>query len=206
MIQIAWKATGVFAVRVGKAEPLIAQAGASAVRTSLFEWASGTGQTQTRLADRLAPSGFNVYGFTKRAQEYQWRQRKALGVVRPYFSPRDIDLSDFAIALARGKAFQVLRAAQRISRTEHMARLVVRPGGFTLATSRGARRVAVTIRYPGARILNRGGPQTEIYRQEFRDFSRGGRRDARAIINRTQVIFGTEFGRLLDRMPARRIA
>lgn len=206
MINVTWKAKGVFAVRQGKAAPLLSQASSQSLQAAMVEWATGRGRTFATLADRMKPTAFSVYGFARRTVKYRKKQQRVLGQVRPYYSPRGIDLSGLIIAAARGNGNALLAAAARIQRSEHMANLVTRPGGFTLQSRTSGRRATVSIRYPGAKALNIGGAKSLKYRQEFTDWQMGGGRDANAVMARAQEIFSVEFKRGLDAIPTRRIS
>lgn len=206
MLAFALTARGVFAARTGQAEPLLAQASAGCLRGSLNEWATGRGSTATKLADRLAPSAFQVYGFAKRSAKYMKAQRKALGAPRPYYSPRSLDISRLAVAALRGKANALVAAAKHLVRQEHMASLIVRPGGFTLVSTVNGKTARVVIKYPGARALNQGGAKNAIFRQELADWSKGGGRDARAVLARAQELFDRDFAAQFARLGTRKIA
>lgn len=205
MINVTWKAKGIFAVRQGKAAPLLSQASAVCLQASLNEWASGKGRTFTTLADRMKPTAFSVYGFTRRTVQYRKKQQRILGQVRPYYSPRGLDVSRLAIAAIRGNGNAFLAAFAAIQRSDHMANLVVKPGGYLLHTRTSGRRATVAIRFPGARALNVGGAKSAKYRQEFADWNMGGGRDAAAVMVRAREIFASEFAKNLNAIPDRRI-
>lgn len=206
MLNFAVSAKGIFAAQNGKAGEVMANASANSIKQAMTEWATGSGTTGTRLSDRLAPSAFQMYGFTKRTQRYQKAQRKAMGTVLPYYSPRRLDLSRLVTAAARGNAVALIAAASNLIKQEHMANQIVRPGGFTISTrvTRGASRVA--IRYPGARALNQGGAKNAVYRKELADWSMGGGRDSRAILARAQQIFDREFSAGFAKVGNRKVA
>jgi hypothetical protein len=206
VINISIRASGVFAARTAKAAPLINQASASSIRMAMHEWATGRGRTATELGDRFTATAFSAYGFTRRTPKYRKAQRRAFGSERPYRSPRTVNISAALAAGLRGNGQALIAAAARIMRAEHMERLVQRPGGFLIKTRTGSRRASVAIRFPGARALNIGGAKNAIYRKEFPDLSMGGGRDARAIMDRAQEIFRTEFKKQFDSIPMTRLA
>lgn len=207
MINIAWTAKGVFSLKPGQADAVLIQASTTVLNSAMYEWATGVGPVATHLKDRMAPTAFTVYGFTKRSAKYQTKQMKAHGIIRPYFSPRRIDISALLVGTLKGNLQMVLSQAQRMSKAPHMANLITKPGiGFTLTTKARARLVTVKITYPGARALNAGGAKNAIYRTELADWSKGGSRDAKAVIARAQQVFSDAFEKQAKLIPTRKLA
>jgi len=205
VIKIDWKASGVFSLKRDQSAPLLTEASSVSLKAAMNEWATGKGETFSTLGDRLKPSAFSVYGFTKRTSKYRKQQIRAFGQAVPYRSPRKLDFSQLAVAAIRMKGQAVIAALARINKSEHMYKLVTRPGGFTLISNKGGKSAKVTIRYPGAKALNIGGAKNAIYRKEFADWSMGGGRDGAAVLDRAGKLFAVHFQRGLSLVQDRKI-
>ena len=203
MINISWKATGVFALKRGEASDLVVRAASLVLQAALMEWASGRGRVRSRLSDRFGSAAFATHGFTQRNDGYRRQQRKTMGQPRPYFSPRRASYAKLATALAKSNAMAALRALQVMSRTAHTLALVQRPGGYLISATDGKRATRVKITFPGARVLNKLGARGEVYRREFRDLSRG--HDLNNILIRADELFTDQLKMQLARVTPRKI-
>jgi hypothetical protein len=178
-------------------------AGAALVQAAA-EYASGRMRPSVR--DRFKPGAFSSHGFLPRDPSYVKRQIKALGAATPYVSPRRVDLSRVALRLAKvaqgpntAATVAVLRELAK-ALAPRMRDLVVMPGiGHRITRVGGARRVAVRIAWPGARVLNRagGGTYAAAYRTQFADLQRGGA--WRAIVARAATIYTTTLAAVAKR-------
>lgn len=152
-----------------------------------------TGKMRPNLRGRGDASAFGIYGFKPRSNKYQKQQRRVLGVVRPYYSPRRANFAALATevtraASGRGNAIRLLRAVQGLYNNSrpHMIDLITRPIiGHTIHQT-GRMNLRTSLRLPGARILNRGGAKNEVYKNQLLNLNMGGGRDKRAIIARFQ--------------------
>jgi hypothetical protein len=206
MIEIQIRTKGVMRlVQMGKSQrdPILSAIAAECVAVALYEWA--TGQLKTKLADRVGANAFALYGFAARSARYQEQQRRRLGTIRAYFSPRRLNVANVVTQAARHNAAGVIRALFEVAtRQPHLADLITRPlVGFMIRRSAGKNpRVQITL--PGARVLNRN-PKSAIFRQQLLDLGMGGGRDAHAIIDRAEFHYQTALQRL-NPPPQRAIA
>lgn len=187
-------------------------AASAAMKTALVDYATGK-LADAKLRDRFKPSAFAMYGFSARSRKYMKRQQKYMGAATPYVSPRPVNLTRTALAITdlasgRGNPIALMRAIQNNLKpwsAPHMRDLITRPGGFTLRIT-GKRKSTVSIRYPGARILNRAGPRSETYRKELIDLNLGGRRDLLAILSRANEKYDEIVEDHISKAPKRRSA
>jgi len=218
MFSIQTKASGLFSfVQKGKgtAQRVVAGNWAAALEVALTEYALGTLQG-AKLADRFKPGAKAVYGFASRSAGYEAQQSKANGGATPYLSPRRrTSIGNLGFALARAAAgqasaaeviAQVKKLTDNIRRNNrHMRDLVTTPGGFRITTKPG-RKTVTKITYPGARILNKGGQRSAIYRRQFPDLRMGGGRDMIAILARAKKLYLTGLLADINRGPLMRVA
>lgn len=177
-------------------DELLNQAATAALKTALVDYVTGK-LPDANLIDRFKPSAFNRYGFIGRSLGYMKKQKRYMSALTPYVSPRPVNFTRTAQAIAdiaagKGNPTALLRALSnnlKPMNAPHMRDLMRRPGGYVLRIS-GKRRATVSIRYPGARILNRvGGPSAAIYRKQLVDLSLGGRRDLLSILSRSNEVY-----------------
>lgn len=192
MIKMTLSASGIFAFARkprGQRERDMADMVKQIQYSILSNYASG--HMTPSLKDRLLPSGFAVYGLSDRSARYRQRQLRALGVLRPYYSPRRLNFTRLALAATKGNTLAIIKAANQLASFKpHMADLIHKPGiGFNVRQI-GGRNVQSVLRYPGARILNKGGSRNEAYRKELTNLNLGGGRDRKALLkelrNRTR--------------------
>ena len=196
----------------GKLDALVSRHFAIALTAALTEYAMGS-LRPANLGDRFKPGAMGVYGFFRRSPKYEKRQMKINGGVTPYFSPRSrANIAKVATSAAKFAATPGVAGAQQVIKDlaqlaeqakrkgQRMKAMVMRPGGFTIQT-RGKRKIMTRITYPGARILNRAGPKSKVYRKEFSDLRMGNARDAKAILARAQEIYSRSFKAEIDRTP-----
>lgn len=185
-----------------KRESALAGLWTVAITQALREYATGV-LRPANIKDRFKAGAGSVYNFQRRSPSYEMRQRKINGGVTPYFSPRrSLSIQALATATAKfaagqGSAQSVIAAYRQTTKQfkavgPRARDLVTRAGGHAIRTRPG-RRVRTVISYPGMRILNRAGPKSKVYRDQFRDLTLGGGRDARAILARAQVLFQRGF-------------
>lgn len=194
MIDVTIKSRGIFALAMqsrSQREQQLGRVVAECLGRAIYDWATGALKA-AKLADRVGPNAFALYGFLHRSQKYRQRQRDVLGRERAYFSPRTRNFAKLAVALTKRNPQALIRAAQDLlQRQAHLAELVTKPGvGFQIkmAGSKANPRVVVTL--PGARSLNRGASAaSKTYRAQMLDLSMGGGRDVKAILQRAGELY-----------------
>lgn len=164
------------------------------------------------IGQRFGALAFAIYGFQPRSSSYEANQRQDPKLRGPqaYISPRHLSLKDRA-ALAKGagslagsvatgglstaqmsQIAELLAKLARFSRP-HMRELITKPGtGHRIDVNQGISRVSVQL--PAAKILNRTKKYHD-YGAEFRDLTRGGARDLRAILGRASALFDLQMAR-----------
>ncbi|HYF24666.1 MAG TPA: hypothetical protein VD931_02905 [Baekduia sp.] len=203
-MKIEWSASGYFQtalVPAARRDAMIASeiqgAQAQAVRSYL------TGRMSPNIFDRLKPGAFFTYDFTPRSEAYRKRQRRILGEERPYHSPRRRNFAKLATAIGQRNPMAIIRALDEINgRQAHMSEILRRPGAYSLKPAKGARIAQTAWTLPGAKILNR---VKDTYRRQFTDLSRGGGRDARAILELYADLVGPRVARLITGPRPRRL-
>lgn len=165
-----------------------------------------------KVRDRFAPGAFSRYGFKDRTIRYQERQKKTMGFVAPYRSPRAprsyAALARIATTAATGGTISpaaLANAARQAYRSPiSMMKRVQQPGGYGVQ-SNGKRRIKTTLRWPGARILNRirKSGDAAIYRKQFADLLLGGGRDATSILSVAQKEYTKRLAGIFQAMPRR---
>jgi hypothetical protein len=168
----------------------------AALAQSLSEYARGEGRYAS-VTDRFGRSGGALYGFRMRSPGYVRRQTRDLRLRGPaaFVSPRNIPVRQLisavqGVASARGGAATMLASSRALSAVAaqsrpHMRDLVTKPGIGHQIRSSGSTRINLTLTWPGARVLN----THPVYADEFRDLTKGGNRDWRAILRRAREIF-----------------
>lgn len=200
MFKFLWTVKGLFAA-AQQPKQTVAEQVTSIVKgvqvSVLTDYALG--KMTPSLRDRLKPSAFAIYKFTRRTKKYEKQQIRALGTIRPYYSPRKLNFLKVAKAITdrNMNPMKLLRAVGSLNKGPHMADLLKMPGvGFAVKSS-GKRKVVTRLTLPGARILNKLGGRGKIYREELLDMSLGGARDFRAIKReikeRLEAIFWKSF-------------
>lgn len=178
---------GVFTLAVAKnADRIVAQAAQSAQVQALVEYATGILPGASPL-EKFKPGAFGRFGFSARSDAYQRQQRKRLGDVMPFVSPRiGANFAKAALALAKGSTGAAIAALRDLAKQTgpHLRSVITKPGiGWRVQATGTARRLAVRITWPAASKLNYR-PQ---FAAEFRDLRRGGH--FRRIQSRAAALF-----------------
>ena len=136
------------------------------------EWI--TRASSPSLKDRFGPGAFALNRFSRRSPAYEKRQRKKFGTAQPFRSPRSDNFAALATRLIKGDILGATKALQRIY-TDPMYRVIFQRGrGWNIRPRPTSTQAGISISWPGARNLNRGGAKNRHYAQEFRDLNRGG--------------------------------
>jgi hypothetical protein len=136
------------------------------------EWI--TRSTSPSLKDRFGPGAHMLNSFTRRSPDYEKQQRRKLGSAQPYRSPRGDNFAALAQRLMKGDILGATKALQRIHVTPMYRVIFQRGRGWNIRPRPTSTSAGVSVSWPGARNLNRGGAKNHIYAQEFRDLNRGG--------------------------------
>ena len=189
-----------------KKDDVVNRAATAAIKTALVDYVTGK-LADAKLVDRFKPSAYARYGFAGRSPGYMKRARA------PYVSPRSVNLTRIAqvtadLANGKGNALALIRAMQHALKpinAPHMRDLMRRPGGYVLRVT-GKRKATASVRYPGARILNRAGPNSAIYRKQLVDLGMGGRHDLLAILSRMNEVYDDILGDYIANSRKQKVA
>jgi hypothetical protein len=219
MLSVDYTLKGImaFATRGGRStrQKAINRYWSAAIREALSLYATGR-LPKASILDRFKPGADGVYGFTDRTAEYDARKMRALGRDMPYYSPRGrkgslLQLANLAAGAANGKkisARALVSALQRGSSSNngrpHMRDLVRIPGAGHVIQTRGTSKITTTIKWPGARILNRLADRAPQYRREFSDLRMGGGRDLVSILKYAEQKYKRDFAAFVRAQPARK--
>lgn len=220
MISVDYTTSGVmaFATRGGRSfrQRTINRLWSRALGNALSLYATGK-LRGANILDRFKPGADKVYGFSGRTAKYDEWQKRTMGTTRPYFSPRGtrrgslLPLAKQLVNIANGRTISAKALVNALARGQnrdrskpHMRDIVRVPGRGHNIITRGKGKMKTTIKWPGARILNRLKHRAPEYRREFADLRMGGGRDIIAIMRHAKSAYLKDFKELAASLPRKR--
>lgn len=139
------------------------------------------------VKDRFRPDAFGTHGYQARSTSYQAKQRKHLGRVTPFVSPRrPLNFQKVTEAILKPSTGSVVSALRDLDRQmrPHLKDTVTKPGiGWRIRLT-GKRRKTLRIAWPATRMSGLNG--TPYAAAEWKDLKRGGA--AIAILGRAKQL------------------